>query len=39
LTNVKTLNNTDSHWKKLKYLIGGLVRFKRQEAVHLDNPD
>jgi hypothetical protein len=28
-----------AHWNKLKMLFGGLVRFKRQEAVKIDDPD
>ena len=31
--------NPDSRWKKLKLLISGLVRFKRQDAVSLNDPE
>jgi len=37
LTQVKA--HPYSHWKKLKLLISGLVRFKRQDAVSLNDPD
>jgi hypothetical protein len=29
----------DSHWKNLKLLMSGLVRFKRQDAVSLNDPE
>lgn len=31
--------NPDSHWKKLKLLISGLVSFKRQDAVSMNDPE
>ena len=31
--------DSSSHWKKLKLLMSGLVRFKRQEAVSLNDPE